>query len=107
MLVFIAIFIISCEKIPKQEYMLDCRCADKKEMLDWVQTCIKNANNMSDEEMEDVINQCESTAKNFYCTYSLAFVESDRFDIYHIKKWVSMPLCQNKNDNSNFSIHIK
>lgn len=44
-----------------------CNCEQKKELKEFVQKSIGSANNMSDEEMEDVIIQLEASGSNIIC----------------------------------------
>jgi hypothetical protein len=44
-----------------------CNCQQRDKVADFIQNSIKNANNMSDEEMEDVIRELRHTAVNIYC----------------------------------------
>ena len=40
---------------------------DRKVLSDFVLNCIKNGNNMSDEEMEDVVRECRLTGESILC----------------------------------------
>ncbi len=44
-----------------------CNCQQRDKVAEFIQGSIKNANNMSDEEMEDVIRELRHTAINIYC----------------------------------------
>lgn len=44
-----------------------CNCEQTKKVSEFIQTSIKNANNMSDEEMEDVIQELHRTAVKVNC----------------------------------------
>ena len=44
-----------------------CNCDEQKELQNFVKESIKNANNMSDEEMEDVIYQLRLDGTKIYC----------------------------------------
>jgi len=44
-----------------------CNCEQQEKVLSFVQNSIKNANNMSDEEMEDVVSQLERTGVRTIC----------------------------------------
>lgn len=46
--------------------VLDCNPVRDKLVL-FVSDCVKSGNNMADEEMEDVIKQCEMTGKRTVC----------------------------------------
>ena len=70
---FIVLFVLiillsSCDiEEKKTRTFLVCTCEQKEKAALFVQNSIKNANNMSDEEMEDVVSQLESTSLNLYC----------------------------------------
>jgi len=51
----------------KVEIQYGCNCAQKQKVANWVQASIADANNKSDEEMEDVIMQLERTAVRLIC----------------------------------------
>jgi hypothetical protein len=44
-----------------------CNCQEKKDLQEFVKNSIKNANNMSDEEMEDVVKQLRIDGTKIYC----------------------------------------
>ena len=44
-----------------------CSCQEKERVLEFVTDNIKAANNMSDEEMEDIIRQLEKTGVKIIC----------------------------------------
>jgi len=44
-----------------------CNCKQTEKVSDFVQSSIKNSNNMSDEEMEDVIKELHRTAVKINC----------------------------------------
>ena len=50
-----------------QKMMTVCNCEQKKDLRDFIQSSIKNANNMSDEEMEDVIYELRRTGLKVIC----------------------------------------
>ncbi len=68
------LLLIGCSGEPK-EYIPQtristenyCGDAERQSLIDFVQKCIANGNNMSDEEMEDVIEQCETTGNRIVC----------------------------------------
>lgn len=49
----------------RAEYV--CNCKQIEKVSEFIQTSIKNANNMSDEEMEDVIEELHRTAVKVNC----------------------------------------
>lgn len=44
-----------------------CNCEQREKVAEFIKSSIKNANNMSDEEMEDVIRELRHTAVDIYC----------------------------------------
>ena len=44
-----------------------CNCKQSEKVAEFIKSSIKNANNMSDEEMEDVISELRYTAIKIYC----------------------------------------
>ena len=57
----------SCDNGKRKNYISVCSCAEKEKANQFVQTSIKNANNMADEEMEDVIRQLQHTSIELNC----------------------------------------
>lgn len=45
-------------------YKLKC---ERNKQADFILTCALNANPLSDEEGEDLVEQCEKTSKNLFC----------------------------------------
>lgn len=71
-LLLIIIIVTGCE------YKKTCYVCDKEQrekVADFVSKNIKNANNMSDEEMEDVIKELRTTAIITYCDQRLVTVD--------------------------------
>lgn len=54
-----------------------CNCQEKEKVQEFVQTSIKNANNMSDEEMEDVIRELRLTAIKTICNKRQIYMIND------------------------------
>lgn len=52
-----------------------CTCNQMDEVQDFMKTTIKDANNMADEEMEDVIDELRKTAISINCTQKLIWVD--------------------------------
>ncbi len=44
-----------------------CTCDERERMAEWLTDNMQKANNMSDEEMEDVIRQLQETAVFMFC----------------------------------------
>lgn len=66
-LILIAFTVTSCERDVKQR-VYGCSKSQQSKVSEFIQSSIKNANNMSDEEMEDVIYQLEHTAVRCNCS---------------------------------------
>ena len=62
LLIIASVMILSCESV-----CVDCRCIDSTVRGQWVLDCVKNGNNMSDEEMEDVVRQCMHASESLFC----------------------------------------
>lgn len=60
LLILLSLILISCGS--DQKLRTICTCDQKKEIMKWVQSSIKDANNMADEEMEDVIKELRRTS---------------------------------------------
>ena len=73
-IIFALISIVSCTD-KGQERVYDCSPSQQKKVSEFIATSIKNANNMSDEEMEDVIKQLEHTAVRCNCSQYVVEVE--------------------------------
>jgi hypothetical protein len=65
-LILLALTVIACSE-PKQRRVYACDCNQKAKVALDIKESIKNANNMSDEEMEDVIHQLELTYVRMHC----------------------------------------
>ncbi len=61
----------------QQDTRFICNCEQKKEVQRFIEAHIKDANNMSDEEMEDVIVQLQRTAISVTCTQRLFWIIPD------------------------------
>jgi len=61
------ITLVSCGDQKAKENVYVCDCEQQKAAAKFVSDNIKGANNMSDEEMEDVISQLERTAVKLNC----------------------------------------
>lgn len=59
----------NCEPAEKEEKRVEvvCNCQQREKVAEFIKSSIKNANNMSDEEMEDVIRELRHTAVDIYC----------------------------------------
>jgi len=86
-LILSVLLFTSCEEEVKTEYRVvyACDCEQQKKVAEFVKESILNANNKSDEEMEDVISQLEQTAVRLNCSQTkVKFIkksnESSRID---------------------------
>lgn len=57
--------LVGCKNEPRLKNV--CTCTQKERVVAWVGEHIKDANNMSDEEMEDVIRELERVAVRGLC----------------------------------------
>lgn len=64
------IFFLGCADIQTKTVKV-CDCEEKIKVTSFIQNSVKNANNMSDEEMEDVIRQLEYTGIRTICSDKL------------------------------------
>lgn len=73
LLILLAIIglLASCET-KTQKIIYACTCEQQQKVSDNIKSSIKSANNMSDEEMEDVIIQLEKTFVRTNCQQKLA-----------------------------------
>jgi hypothetical protein len=84
-----AIFILttilfSCESSLSGSVQTDryvCNCDQKRELQEFVKTSIKSANNMSDEEMEDVIKELRISGIELYCEKKQVWLNRGSWDI--------------------------
>lgn len=65
---FLGMVLISCNDTPTTSYVTVCTCLEKEKAANFVALSIKDANNMSDEEMEDVILQLQDTSYDLFCS---------------------------------------
>ena len=84
-LAFGALFFLGgCEQYTNptiQRTMYVCNCTEKEKLQNFVQSSIKNANNMSDEEMEDVIHQLYKDGIAMYCNPRPIWVKKNSWAI--------------------------
>ncbi len=69
------------EKKPKTNKYLRyvCSCEQQARAASFVKETIKEANNMSDEEMEDVISQLERTSVRLHCSQKMVEYPIDSY----------------------------
>lgn len=72
--------------------IITCNCEQRERVNELIQSSIKNANNYSDEEMEDVVSQLEDTYIRTTCGRSLGTFKhpgglgSWEFDYHSVKQ---------------------
>lgn len=78
---FIALCFVICScnsnSVPADRYV--CNCKEKEKLQEYVANSIKNANNMSDEEMEDVLQELRTGGIKMYCRQKQVFVFPDSY----------------------------
>lgn len=65
----LSILFFSCSDVQRQEWI--CNCKENQKASDFIAANVKNANNMSDEEMEDVLTELRRTAIKLNCHQEL------------------------------------
>lgn len=71
----LSVLILGCRR--PQESRFVCNCEQQKQLQEFVQKSIKPSNNMSDEEMEDVISQLRKDGVMIFCKQQPIWVHSD------------------------------
>lgn len=61
-----------------------CNCKEKEKLAEFIKSSIKNSNNMSDEEMEDVIYQLEKTGLKIICKTKTVYVFGLGYQDQHV-----------------------
>lgn len=74
LLILISISVASCSDYNRMKYV--CSCEQKEKIGDFVSTNVGPSNNMSDEEMEDVIRELYYVAVKLNCEQRLFVVTS-------------------------------
>lgn len=67
MLTLIVVAMMSCGREDYKTMRYECSCEEQAKVSSFIQSSIKNANNMSDEEMEDVIIELRRTGIKTTC----------------------------------------
>lgn len=78
---FFAIALLSCRKPAETEKPFwVCNCEQQRAASEWVTKNMDAANNRSDEEMEDVIEQLQQTAVKLHCKFKnvVVITEGDK-----------------------------
>lgn len=92
-IILITISITSCD-YRSERMMTVCNCEQKKELKDFIQSSIKNANNMSDEEMEDVIYELRRTGLKVICDQRMIDATFDGGSHVIIKQHTVLDSCE-------------
>lgn len=74
----LAVGLSSCES--SQETRFVCNCEEQKQLQLFVKESIKPSNNMSDEEMEDVINQLRKDGIRIFCKQKPVWLKNGEID---------------------------
>lgn len=75
-IIFLLITLLaSCSESQEMEWV--CDCGQQKAVSEFVTANMKNANNMSDEEMEDVIRELRFTGIKLNCRQKLMWQDSN------------------------------
>jgi len=70
-----SIILFSCGNVQREEWV--CNCQESEKVSDFVTANVKSANNMSDEEMEDVIIELRRTGIKLHCHQELLWQGGD------------------------------
>lgn len=79
LILIISIAFLACNSHQSTRYV--CTCEQQKQLQNFVKESIKPANNMSDEEMEDVISQLRKDGIKLYCNARPVWVLSNGSDV--------------------------
>jgi hypothetical protein len=71
----VTMFIFSCGNKQEEEWV--CTCQESQKVSDFISANVKSANNMSDEEMEDVIIELRRTGIKLHCHQELLWQNSE------------------------------
>jgi hypothetical protein len=71
----LAVVLSGCGSKQRSRYV--CNCEEQKQLQTFVKESIKPANNMSDEEMEDVVHQLRVDGIKIYCKQKAVWVDNN------------------------------
>jgi|688.fasta_scaffold235543_3 hypothetical protein len=71
----LAVVLSGCGSKQRSRYV--CNCEEQKQLQAFVKESIKPANNMSDEEMEDVVHQLRVDGIKIYCKQKAVWVDNN------------------------------
>ena len=63
-----------------------CHCDSSNKVLAYISDNLQASNNMSDEEMEDVIRELKHTAVQFYCETRVVWIDHNGYVDYQLTK---------------------
>ncbi len=73
---------VSCgAPVSEQRTRVVCNCEEKKALQSFVENSIADANNMSDEEMEDVVHQLTVDGSAIHCHKEPVWIKGGSWDI--------------------------
>jgi len=81
---FALLILFGCGKTPVSKFV--CSCEESKSASEWLKTSIAPANNMSDEEMEDVVAELRKTAIMLHCHQRIFLTDHNGSIIWGIKE---------------------
>jgi hypothetical protein len=79
-MILLAAILVGCEN-SEQRSRYVCNCQQLQELQSFVKGSIKDANNMSDEEMEDVIHQLRIDGMKIYCKQKPVWVNTTNMEV--------------------------
>lgn len=79
-IIVIAIILSGCER--KRFQFIACTPEQRKDVAEFVESLLLDANNRSDEEMEDVIIQLETTGKACLCSRQILLTDGQGYIDY-------------------------
>lgn len=78
------LILLGCGKTSVTKFV--CSCDESKNASEWIKTSIAPANNMADEEMEDVIAELRKTAIMLHCHQRVFLADHNGNVIWGIKE---------------------
>lgn len=81
----LSVSIVSCtakrELSQDKEPFMVCSCQQDEKRAGWVGQHVKDSNNMSDEEMEDVISELNRVSYGMFCSEKLFYYTGDGYSM--------------------------
>ena len=72
--ILLILLLASCRDSKSAQYV--CTCEQKDKLQQFISSNVKPANNMSDEEMEDVIDELRKTGIKVICNQKIMYVDN-------------------------------